>query len=159
MTAISTECSCQKCVSLCRRNPGWMTPAEARAAIAAGLAERLMLDYWTGIDNVYVLAPAAEDCEGGRAPNTEELFGGMDSIAALFHAPETGKCTFFEHNRCSIHASGFKPVECRESMGCSDKIKRREDIKEDWKSDEAKALVREWMALVGMDEKVLEECS
>ena len=47
----------------------------------------------------------------------------------------------------------------RESMGCSDKTKRREDIKDEWKSDDSRALIREWMTLVGLDERILEECS
>ena len=36
------DCSCPKCVNLCRRNPGWMTPAEARAVIAAGRADTVL---------------------------------------------------------------------------------------------------------------------
>lgn len=35
-------CSCPNCVSLCEKNPGWMTPEEALKAIASGHATRLM---------------------------------------------------------------------------------------------------------------------
>ena len=154
------ECSCKMCVSLCHRAPGWFAPDEAREAIKAGLAGRLMLDYWIKVpDDVYVLAPAAKGCEKDRAPNTEELFGGMSFVESMFANPKKGTCTFLRDGRCDIHASGMKPLQCRSAMGCKGTGLDNTDMGKLWDNPEAQALVFEWMALVGLSEDVLEDCT
>lgn len=152
-----TACLCDKCKSLCK-NPGWMTPAEARAAIAAGLAEKLMLDYLCGEPNIYVLCPASVRHEGGRAPNTGELNGG--GVFMLTSRPSTkGRCTLqAADGLCSIHASGFKPKQCRECLGCDGSGPDNYVMAAEWSNPEAQALTREWMALVGLHESELAEC-
>ena len=43
---ITKLCTCHECVALCEANPGWMTPDEAMRAMDAGLASKLMLDFY-----------------------------------------------------------------------------------------------------------------
>jgi hypothetical protein len=136
-----------------------MTPIEAKAAIAAGLAGKLMLDYLCGEPNTYVLCPASVGHEGDRAPNTGELSGGRSLLTMMLTPPVKGRCTLqMADGLCSIHASGFKPRQCRESLGCIGSDPDNYAMAEDWNSLEAQALTREWMALVGLAESELEEC-
>ena len=110
-------CSCTNCVSLCERNPGWMTPEEALKAMASGYAHRLMRDwlepsFQAGNEElIYVLAPASIGCEGSDAPDFD-LFSLFSGTAAK------GKCTFLNNGLCDLHATDYKPMQCRESMGC-----------------------------------------
>lgn len=138
-----------------------MTPDEARAAIKAGLAGKLMLEYWTGLDPIFVLAPAAVGYEGRRAPNTDELFGDRPALETFFmrRKPGTGTCVMLENDRCKIHDSGFKPTECRVSNGCAAHFNHRREIKELWDNADAQSLVSEWMEMVGLDAAVKEECT
>ena len=157
-----TECSCPKCIKLCRHAPGWMMPEEARKAIAAGFAEKLMLDYWIRSEgNIYILGPAVRGCEANRAPNTDELFGDLPMFAAMLNGPPAkGVCTFFKENKCSIHTSGFKPRQCREVYGCNPQVgPGNTEMGLEWDNPEAQKLVREWMALVGLEERILMECT
>ena len=154
-------CSCAKCISLCQ-NPGWFAPDEARRAIAGGFADRMMLDYWiTSPQNVYVLAPAAGRCAKDRAPNTEELFGDMPMHMSIFNRPTKGRCTFLnEKNRCELHDSGFKPMQCIAALGCEPGVfLSTEEMGQLWDNPEAQALVREWLRLVGLDDTIFEECT
>lgn len=161
-----TACSCEKCVSLCRQNPGWFAPEEARAAIAAGLAGKLMLDYFTGRPPIFLLCPASAGLEGKRAPNTEELLGVDGLLSALllnsFSMKSKGACVFLDGDRCRIHDSGFKPVQCRTSLACQPYETSNSDFNlktaERWNNPEAQALVREWMATVGLSESELAQC-
>lgn len=125
-----TACSCEKCVALCRQNPGWFAP------------------------------------EGKRAPNTEELLGVGGFLSALLLNQvdmKKGTCVFLVDDRCQmIHDSGFKPIQCRTSLACQpDESSSREfnlETAERWNNPEAQALVREWMAKVGLPESELERC-
>lgn len=108
------ECSCEKCANLCTWAPGWMWPDEARAAIAAGLSDRLMID-WLEPDHrigndrrVYVLCPATVGREGGVAE--EDLF----TILIC----GKGVCTFLKDGLCEIHST-VKPQQCRDAMACT----------------------------------------
>jgi Fe-S-cluster containining protein len=143
-------CSCERCVALCERNPGWMTPEEAEAALDAGLGKRLMRDWLepsseVGNDErIYLLCPAAEGYEGGDAPELDFM--------SLFSAMSWSKgcCTFLEGGRCTVHSSGYKPRQCREAFGCDD---IRNKICSDnyamarlWRNDAARAIVARWQA-------------
>src|SRR5437763_1870083 len=107
MTAAAKKeaCSCPKCVHLCERNPGWMTPQEARDAIAAGLAARLMKDWLEPCEElknecrIFVLAPAACGHEGTTAPE-------MGPFAFFWIK---GQCTFLRDGLCELHNTTFKP--------------------------------------------------
>jgi Fe-S-cluster containining protein len=105
-----TACACAICTSYCRNNPGWMLPEEAARAIAAGYADRLMLDWWeaskeTDFQKVYLLCPASAGSQGAYAPDTDFL--------SILRGWSKGQCTLLEGDTCAIHASGFKPLECR----------------------------------------------
>jgi Fe-S-cluster containining protein len=137
-------CHCDDCVSLCYRNPGWMTPAEAMQAMDAGLAHRLMRDWLEpsgklgNTERLYVLAAASIRCEGQDAPEFSwaELMLGFAS---------KGRCTFLENDRCSIHDSGFKPKQCRESLGCERKSgPDNYEMARHWDSDEGRAALDRW---------------
>lgn len=152
-----SDCACPKCVSLCS-NPGWFSPDEARTAIAAGHAEKLMLDYLTSEPTIYVLCPASAGREKLRALNTGELFGGRSLFAAFISPRAKGQCVFLSDHGCAIHASGFKPKQCREAFGCTGKGPDNYAMAALWDNPEAQALVRSWMTQVGLEERELEEC-
>ena len=118
-------CDCAKCRTLCERNPGWMTPDEARAAIAAGFARSLMCDWFEpdyevgNDDDVYVLCPASEGYGGQLAP---EMPGGGDFFSSYMLAQtwSKGRCVLLTpEGHCRIHGSGFKPIACRMTFGCN----------------------------------------
>lgn len=120
MTGTVHSCTCTACVGACRRNPGWMTPAEASIAIAAGHAGKLMRDWLEPCDKlgnhqrIYVLAPAAAGHSGGDAPE-------LNWLECMMGTAAKGRCVFLTaRNRCAIHASGFKPIQCRASLCCQD---------------------------------------
>lgn len=110
-------CSCDKCVSLCKRNPGWMTPQEAMLAIADGQGTRLMRDWLEpgsklgNQERLYVLAAASIYCEGSNAPE-------FASWQLILGECTKGCCTFLKEGLCELHATAYKPKQCRESMGC-----------------------------------------
>ena len=110
-------CTCPECVSCCERNPGWMTPEEAVKSITAGLGWKLMRDWLEPCsevgneDRIYLLAPASIGCEGADAP--EFSFADM-----LFGKANKGRCVFLEDGLCGLHATDYKPRQCRETMGC-----------------------------------------
>lgn len=140
-----SECSCVRCTSLCRKAPGWFTPDEARRAIDAGFAEQLMLDYWIKHpSNVYILCPATLRHEKTRAANTDELYGDMSFAEAMLAAPSKGICVFLDRGLCSIHASGFKPLQCVSAKGCEPNVGLdNTEMSSHWDNPEAQALVRE----------------
>lgn len=123
------NCTCDKCISACKHYPGWMTVEEAKAAIAAGFADRLMLDYWAADENVYVLCPTIQGVEGNVAPFWPD-----------------GTCTFLANDRCSIHESGFKPMQCRTTMVCNDSGADKQDFLQYWDTDEGRKLIADWEA-------------
>ncbi len=94
-----------------------MTPAEAIKAIAAGNAKRLMRDWLEPCsevgneERIYVLAAASLGCEGYDAPE-------FDLLDLLMGTCKKGPCTFLKDDRCEIHATEYKPKQCRESLGC-----------------------------------------
>lgn len=98
------ECSCEVCVSACRKKPGWFLPEEIKpAAELLGLSEKdffdkyLSVDYYGNTDGfLFVLAPATENSEPGKEYPLEP----------------GGRCIFLdEDNKCQIHAA--KPYECK----------------------------------------------
>lgn len=151
------DCACARCKSLCR-NPGWFDPAEARKAIDAGYANKIMVDYWVrSSGNIFILSPASKGCEKDRAPNTDEL-GGFSALVMGLSAK--GQCVLqAEDGLCSIHTSGFKPAQCRAAKACEGNAGIENEVTARlWDNPESQALVREWMAIVGLDERELSNC-
>ena len=136
-------CSCGQCVSLCERNPGWMTPAEAIKAIAAGHRNRLMRDWLEPSSEVgnderlYLLAAASIGCEGGDAPEFEQMDLLMGNCSK-------GQCTFLKDGRCEIHATDYKPKQCRESLGCEHSGPDNYEMARLWNTDEGRNALAAW---------------
>lgn len=141
-------CSCSECIDLCRRNPGWMTPAEANAAIDAGLAKRLMRDWlepcteYGNDEKIWILAPASEGCEGLDAPECDSW------VSAFMGNWCKGQCTFLRDGKCEIHDSGFKPRQCRETLGCTGEHTTNYEIAKHWDTDEGRTVVERWIQSV-----------
>lgn len=129
MTSIETcECTCDKCVGMCKYRPCWGTPAEIKKLIDMGLSERLMLDWWCAespdSENILIIVPA--------------IIGSEGLMCTWWPA---GTCTFLKDNRCEIHDN--KPVE-----GCIASHDNKEDVHRDiamlWDSGEGEEVVNLW---------------
>jgi hypothetical protein len=133
----SESCSCEICVSYCKR-PGWWTIDEASAAIKAGFADRMMLEMSPERDFA-VLSPA---------------FKGNEVNYALQIFAEKG-CTFLNEGLCELFNTGFQPLECRychhERKGLG--IKCHSDIEKQWNSPEAKRIIVKWGNITGFWQK------
>lgn len=129
----SEPCSCEVCVAYCKR-PGWWTFEEARKAVEAGMAHRMMLEMSPEKD-FGVLSPAFKGNEGNYAL---QLFA------------EKG-CTFFKDGLCELFGTGLQPLECRychhERKGLG--IKCHSEIEKEWKTNEAKKLLIHWGNITG----------
>ncbi len=110
-------CSCDKCISACRSDPGRLLPEDvAKIAAFLKLGEpELIATYLVkrpvkhGTRKVMILAPAKRKgrrfvCEpGSEVPD--------------YYEQEKGVCVFLdESGRCAIHP--VKPFECAAYMGC-----------------------------------------
>jgi hypothetical protein len=124
----SEPCSCNICVSYCRR-PGWWTVEEARIALENGLGYRMMLEISPEF-TFGVLSPA---------------FKGNEGTFALQLFANNG-CTFLRNNLCELNGTAIQPLECRfchhdrhgEGMKC------HHDIEKDWNSPAGQKLVKQW---------------
>ncbi|MFN8255539.1 MAG: hypothetical protein U0W24_07615 [Bacteroidales bacterium] len=130
----SKPCTCNVCRSYCIR-PGWWTVTEARNAIYAGLAFRMMLEISPERD-FGVLSPAFKGNEGNYSLKILSKNG----------------CTFLKNDLCELFGSGLQPLECRfchhERAGQGEKCHL--EIEKEWNSDEGKQLVLEWGNLTGL---------
>jgi len=143
------ECSCKECARLCERQPGWPTPQEARMAIEAGYADRYMRDWWDGHEKVYIICPASKDCGGREAPEIPDSDGFLGGFMAIAAGWTKGRCVLLKDGLCEIHDSGFKPVQCREALGCKavdprDGRSQNEDVMKLWDTDEGREVVKLW---------------
>jgi hypothetical protein len=129
----SEPCSCETCLSYCRR-PGWWTVDEAGKAIEAGFAFRMMLEM--SPDGKYaVLSPA---------------FKGNEVNYALDAYSKQG-CTFLKDERCELFGTGLQPLECRFCHHNS-KIPGKEcheAVSREWNSNHAKRLIVKWGNITG----------
>jgi hypothetical protein len=124
----SEPCSCERCVSFCKR-PGWWTVDEAEKAMEAGLAGRMMLEVAPEL-TFAVLSPA---------------FKGNEVNYAMQIYSEQG-CTFLKNDRCELFGTGNQPLECRfchhdragEGKLC------HADIEIDWNTEKGKRLIVRW---------------
>jgi hypothetical protein len=129
----SDPCSCDICVSYCKR-PGWWTVEEAQKAIETGFANRMMLEI-SPEQNFGVLSPAFKGNEGDYALQVFSNRG----------------CTFLNGGLCELFGTGLQPLECRychharKNLG----IKCHLDIENDWKTESAKRLIVKWGNIIG----------
>lgn len=133
----SEPCSCQTCVSFCRR-PGWWTVLEASRAIDLGYADRMMLE--VSPDHRFgVLSPA---------------FKGNESNYSLQVFSKHG-CTFLSNDLCELFDTGIQPLECRfchhsrPGLG----VQCHLDIESDWNTDDGKRLIVRWGNSTGFWER------
>ncbi len=127
----SPPCSCKVCTYFCTR-PGWWLVDEARMAMDAGYAGRMMLELSQN-HSVGVLSPA---------------FKGNEGYFSLQVYSSNG-CTFFTHGLCEIFGQTFQPIECRfchhDRLGYG--MKCHQEIARDWNSGKGRRLVRRWLQL------------
>jgi hypothetical protein len=160
------SCTCEQCVSACLHNPGWMTPAQASAAIKAGFAKRLMCDWLEpsaelkNEKRIFVLCPATDNRGGGMAPEWEEMHGArsgggdfLSSMLASLLGPSSykGRCVFLKTDGCGIHTSGFKPRQCCDTLACSNDPRIGPDNYEmarGWNTKAGRAIVASWRKIV-----------
>jgi len=130
----SESCECEICQSYCQR-PGWWTVEEARKAIKAGYAKRMMLEMAPDF-SFGVISPAFTGCESNFA---------LQNFAA-------NGCNFYINNKCELYAKSLVPLECRfchhDRIGQGQKC--HEDIENDWKTPEGQALVKKWGLRTGL---------
>ena len=127
MTGNQRSCTCDQCKNMCRR-PCWPTPTEAKRLIEAGFANKLMLDWWSAPDNIYILAPASVGRECKKAPFN----------------PASNWCVFYNNlGLCDLHDKNLKPYEGRvasHDIGTG----VHKDVALMWDTKEAKDLVGAW---------------
>lgn len=136
----TNECDCAFCVSACHSRVGWPLPSEAARLMDdpdVG-AKKLMLDWWSGSPDILVVAPALTGFEADIAPRDPR-----------------GRCTFLTNDdRCSIHTSGAKPVECRRNQHAGGEQSIHAAVADAWDSDEGRAVVDRWRKETGCDDEV-----
>ena len=131
---MKTSCTCKICTLMCKNNPCWPTPDEARALIAAGYGDKLMTDWWEDYpSNVKLLCPSVVGFEGSSAPIMPG-FGG-------FIGWTKGRCTLLtDDDLCALHEAGLKPLEGRvatHDMTREDSDDVRKSIVDLWRTEQA----------------------
>ncbi len=127
----SEPCSCAVCLAYCAR-PGWWTVEEARLALQAGYAGRMMLEL--APERTFgVISPAFKGCEGSFATNECAPNG----------------CNFLINGLCELHGTGFQPLECRfchhDRIGLGPRC--HADLEKDWHTHAGQALVSQWLVM------------
>jgi hypothetical protein len=134
----SPSCGCEVCRSFCAR-PGWWTVREAASAMAAGYANRMMLEVSPERD-FGVLSPAFQGCEGDFA---------------IQEFSDRG-CNFLVGGLCELHGTGLQPLECRfchhERSGWGETC--HADLEKDWNTHMGQQLVMKWGRLMYLEEIV-----
>ncbi len=138
------SCTCSACVEACKRFPGWFGLDDAEAALDAGLAKRLMLDFWEEFpENISILSPASEGCEGDDAPDMPAFAFGWTKGRCVFLSPE---------GLCLLHDTPYKPLQCRTMISREQPPGEWIDnraVRDLWDSDRGRALVARWEKEVG----------
>ena len=122
-------CSCEICKDMCLNRACWPTPVEAQKLIDAGFGDRLMLDWWVRAGgNIYLLCPAQDGCEGGKALSDPR-----------------GRCALLTSDLlCPLHEAGLKPSEGRLAMH-NTKVDLHALVAATWDTDEGRKIAREWI--------------
>ena len=125
-----SECSCGKCVDMCKSRVCWGTPKDIQTLIESfpEAKNKLMIDWWVGDDNdIEIISPAFIGHEMGMAPSWP-----------------VGRCAFLTNdNKCEIHA--LKPTEGKTASckGGESSYPVHKAIAMTWDSDDGRALVKE----------------
>ena len=128
----SAPCGCAICRSYCLR-PGWWTVDEAARAIAAGYANRMMLEL--APERTFgVLSPAFKGCEANFA----------------LQAYAGNGCTFLTGKLCALYGTGLQPLECRfchhDRPGLGPQC--HADLEQHWHTPAGQGLVAQWAAMM-----------
>jgi hypothetical protein len=130
----SDPCSCEICLSFCKR-PGWWTVSQAEKAVKAGYANKMMLEISPEKD-FGVLSPAFNGCEGNFALNEFANNG----------------CNFHKNNLCELHSTEHMPLECsfchHERLGIGQKCHL--ELEKQWHTKRGQELVKRWSKIVGI---------
>ena len=113
-------CSCERCISACRRDPGRLIPVDVRKiAVFLGigekeLSERFLVRIPAKGGNprvrVHFLAPAKI--------KASRFLAAPGTVVPDYYAEESGRCVFLTPDgMCQIHE--VKPFECAAYMGCT----------------------------------------
>lgn len=109
------DCTCEKCVSACKRSPGKMLPYEAERIAKFlelpfdELKKKLIKNYHYNSETDPLI--------------WEPRKVGMDEdeeIASDEYTNRRGTCVFLKNDRCTIHE--VKPFECRISLLCEKSV-------------------------------------
>lgn len=179
---VTVACDCQHCVRLCSVHPGWFAPREAIAAMEAGKAMSMMLDFRykeKGRDyDVPVLSPAVHDRNGNdrggrlapqiwervepahqvdpeKANVIELMIGTLHIMSSSIKEGGmiTGVCVNLVDGKCALHDSGFKPIECRTGYGCGKgEAVSRLDIAKMWDTEDGIKAVAMWRQITGCED-------
>lgn len=129
LTIEVTECSCEKCSSMCHA-PCNGTSEDMHRLMNAGYGDRLMLDDWPGDEKV--IKPALKGYEGKQAPwETRSLPG----------------CTFWKEGKCELHSLGLKPTLAKlviHDQSDEEHEQICEFIRESWRKEEAIEAINRW---------------
>jgi len=110
-------CTCEKCISACRDDPGRLVPADLKkiAAFLQISEKELKAGYLVRIpaggrnSRIHFWAPAKI--------KASRFLTAPGAIVPDYYAQEKGRCVFLsEVSRCTIHP--VKPFECAAYMGC-----------------------------------------
>ena len=109
-------CSCPRCVSACKNDPGRLVPDDlpALAALLNLTVDELIISCLVKIplsekNSIYALAPAKR--KGKR------FLAQPGTVIPDYYTKEHGTCIFLDENgMCSVHEA--KPFECGAYMGC-----------------------------------------
>jgi len=130
MKAERRECTCEKCASLCKGNPGWFSPGQARgAAQFLGLSlldffkKYLIVEHWNNARGfTWVLTPQKDYQEG-------------QLVASYKDAHQRGPCRLLTERGCMLPTL-HRPLECACHWSCTPREEpnpyARGNIKEAW---------------------------
>jgi len=110
------SCSCEKCISACKNDPGRLIPEDLPK-----LAEFLDLSVEELIISSLVLIPLSKKPEVyAYAPaklKGKRLLAKPGTVIPDYYSKERGTCIFLDENGfCTVH--DVKPFECGAYMGC-----------------------------------------
>jgi Fe-S-cluster containining protein len=110
-------CSCENCISACRRDPGRLIPGDVKKIAAfLNIGEKELLEHYLvripakgGSRRVHFLAPAKL--------KASRFLAAPGTVVPDYYDEEKGRCVFLApEGACRIHE--VKPFECAAYMGC-----------------------------------------
>ena len=128
------ECSCEKCIECCWRNPGWFGSIEEiegaakimKMKLRDFIKEYLIQEWWAGEKEISIPAPRRNFNKGKPDAYKSDVWdeeiqsNGKGFLKATWghNLLENWACIFLDdNNKCLIHKS--KPKECRVTFGCN----------------------------------------